>query len=279
MDSSVVRLGLLREIFVGDGAARRLAARLAAARALGAGLVLLPELPLNRWSFGATAPREEDAEPPAGPRHQALSRAAAEAGVAVVGGAIVCDPATGRRHNTALAFDAAGRLAAAYRKLHLPDEEGFRETCHYEPGTDPPAVFALAGVPAGLQVCSDVNRPEGSHLLAAAGAELILAPRATEAGTWSRWRLVLQANALTSCAFVATVTRPAPEDGVPLGGPSAVFGPDGATVIETEEPLAIAMLDRAAVVASRSRYPGYMPVRADVYARGWSVLAEERRGR
>jgi predicted amidohydrolase len=35
----------------------------------------------------------------------------------------------------------------------------------------------------GIQVCSDVNRPEGSLLLGALGAEAIVCPRATEAAT------------------------------------------------------------------------------------------------
>jgi predicted amidohydrolase len=128
-------------------------------------------------------------------------------------------------------------------------------------------------MPVGVQICSDNNRPEGSHLLGALGAEVILAPRATEPSTWERWKLVLRVNAMTSCAFVVTVNRPAPELGVELGGPSAVFSPDGEVLLETTEPLALVDLDRGAIAAARKGYPGYLAVRAGLYARAWSTAA------
>jgi N-carbamoylputrescine amidase len=267
------RVALLSEIFLGDGALERLAARLAAARDGGAALALLPELPLNPWSPATAVARDEDAEPPAGPRHRALAAAAEQAGIAVLGGAIVRDPVSGRRENTALLFDAAGRLAGSYVKLHLPDEAGFFEPAHYEPGSEPPAVFSGVGVPLGIQICSDANRPQGSHLLGALGAEVILVPRATEAATWERWKLVLRANALTSGAFVLSVNRPGPELGVQLGGPVVAIAPDGSILVETTAPLAFVDLDRGAVAAARQGYPGYLPVRADLYARAWGAVA------
>jgi predicted amidohydrolase len=128
-------------------------------------------------------------------------------------------------------------------------------------------------MPVGVQVCSDVNRPEGSHLLGALGAEAILAPRATESRTWPRWRLVLQANALTTAAYVLSVNRPGPEDGVPIGGPSVVVAPDGEVLLETTDPVAVATLERDVVRRARAEYPGYMPVRAGLYAAGWAAAA------
>src|SRR5207249_7365128 len=111
-------------------------------------------------------------------------------------------------------------FVGSYRKLHLPEEEGFWETSHYDPGDRPPSVIHGLPLPIGIQICSDVNRPEGSHLLGALGAELIVCPRATEAATFARWKTVLTANAITSCTYVISVPRPQPEFGVPLGGPS-----------------------------------------------------------
>jgi len=60
-------------------------------------------------------------------------------------------------------------------------------------------------------------------LMAAMGAAAILNPRATQASTYERWKLVFRANALTSTAYVLSVARPAPEQGVPLGGASIGF--------------------------------------------------------
>src|SRR5262249_27360766 len=139
MPGTLFRVALLSEVFVGDDAPDRLAARLAAARGLGAELAVLPEIPLNPWAPATPVPRDEDAQPPEGPRPRALSRAARTAGIAVLGGAIVRDATTGRRHNLGLLFDGSGRLLGSYAKLHLPDEAGFHEPAHYAPGSEPPA--------------------------------------------------------------------------------------------------------------------------------------------
>lgn len=247
------------------------AAAAAAGRGAGAGgeLALLPELPLNPWSPATREARDEDAEAEGGPGHQLLARGAREAGIGVVGGAIVRE-ASGRRFNTALVFDAQGRLVSRYRKLHLPEEAGFWETSHYEPGDALPELVSDFGLPLAVEICSDVNRPELAHALAGQGAFAILAPRASEAATFERWRLVLRATALTSASYVLCVPRPAPEGGVPLGGPSIALSPKGEVLLETTEPVASVTLERALVEDARRLYPGYLALRADVYAAAWA---------
>ena len=269
-------IAALSEVFLGARAEERLTERLGEAKRLGAEVALLPELPLDPWVAATRTPREDDAEPPGGPRHEAQSRAAAAASIALVGGAIVRDPGTGRRHNTALVFDGRGELAATYRKVHLPQEEGFWEADHYEPGDAPPQVIRGFGLPFGVQICSDSNRPEGTHILAALGASAVLAPRATESATFPRWELVFRANAMTSAVWIVSVNRPGPESGVPLGGPSILVSPDGEVVASTVEKLALFRLDEGAVESARRGYPGYLDTRADVYADGWRAATSSR---
>lgn len=264
-------VALISEVFHEADGAERLPRRLREARDAGAELALLPELPLNPWSPATQQARDEDAEEIGGPRTQAQAEAAREAGIGLVGGIIARD-ATGRRASTALVFDAGGRLVATYEKLHLPEEPGFWETSHYEPGRTVPCPIAGFRMPLGVQICSDVNRPEGSHLLGAQGAEVILCPRATERATYDRWRTVFRANALTSTAFVLSVNRPAAEQGVELGGPSLAVGPDDRILVETTDPLAIVTLDPDVVAMARGRYPGYLAIRADIYAEAWRAV-------
>ncbi|HEX5042116.1 MAG TPA: carbon-nitrogen hydrolase family protein [Candidatus Polarisedimenticolaceae bacterium] len=271
-------VALISEVFH-DGPPSHLKDILRTARERGADLAVLPELPLHPWVPATREPSDGDAEGPEGQKQTSLADAAREAGMAVLGGAIVRDPRTGERHNTALLFDAKGALRGAYAKLHLPDEEGFWEGAHYAPGREAPRVVDLDGFPLGIQLCSDVNRPEGTHLLAAQGALAVLAPRATEPDSWESWKLVLRANARTACCYVVSVNRPREERGVPLGGPSFVAGPSGEVVLETMEPLSLARLDRPTVEAARARYPGYVAVRCEVYAAGWAALADPVRAR
>ncbi len=273
MSGGTLTVALVSDVFFGRGREERLAGRLAEAKARGAELALLPELPLDPWVPATQLARDEDAEPPDGPRHRLLAESARAAGLAVIGGAIVRDPATGRRHGTSLVFDARGRHLASYGKLHLPEEPGFWETSHYDPAEQAPQPIEGLGLTIGVQICSDINRPEGSHLLGALGAEAILAPRSTELATYPRWRPVFIANALTSCTFVLSVNRPDPEQDVLIGGPSIAVAPDGKVLLETTDRLAVVTLERSVVQAARVAYPGYLPVRARLYADAWGAVA------
>jgi predicted amidohydrolase len=269
MPADILSIALITEVFHGEGGDERLRALLAEARSFGAELAVLPELPLDPWFPCSREARDDDAEPPEGTRHRRLAAAAAGAGLAVLGSAVIRDPVTGRRHHTALLLNRAGRLLGSHRKAHVPLEEGYWEGDHYDPGGEPPEVLHGLDMPVGVQLCSDVQRPAGTNTLAALGAEAVLCPRCTPEGSFPRWRLVLQANAITSAAYVISVNRPRPEGGVPIGGPSLAIAPDGAVLVETTDPLAVVSLDRAVVQRARLDYPGYLAVRADLYAAGW----------
>lgn len=269
----IMRVALISEVFHEADGKQRLHARLAQAKELGADLAVLPELALNPWSPATMEARAEDAEPPEGPRHRLLQAAARAAGIGVVGGVIEQDP-TGVRRSQALVFDAEGVVRARYAKCHLPEEEGFWETSHYQPGQHPPTVVSGFPLGFGVQICSDINRPEGSHLLGAMGAAAVVNPRSTELATYARWRTVFVANALTSCLYVLSVNRPGAEQGVLIGGPSIAVAPDGEVLVESTEPLAIVTLDSERIARARRRYPGYLPVRADLYAEAWARVAD-----
>jgi predicted amidohydrolase len=266
-------VALISEVYWQADGVARLRERLAQAAERGADLAVLPELPLNPWSPGTKERRDDDAEPMGGPRMTAQAEAAAEAGIGLVGGIIHRDEGTGRRTSRALVFDRAGELQATYEKLHLPEEPGFWETSHYDPGMAAGQRIDAFGVPVGLQLCSDTNRPEGTHLLAAQGAVAVLIPRATEEATYQRWKLVFRANALTSCCYVLSVNRPDPEPGALIGGPSIAVDPAANVMVETTDTLALVTLDAAAITAAKVKYPGYLPVRARLYADAWADIA------
>jgi predicted amidohydrolase len=270
---SQLTVALISEVFWQPDGEARLTDRLKRAAEQGAELALLPEIPLNPWRPATKDAVDDDAEEEGGVRTQIMARAAAASGVAIVGGIIARDPASGRRTSRCLLLDREGQVVARYEKLHLPEEPGFWETSHYQPGTAAPRAIDAAGWSVGIQICSDINRPEGSHLLGAQGAEVILAPRATEQRTYERWKVVFRANALTSCAYVLSVNRPEPELGVLIGGPSVAVDPEGKLLVETTDPLALVTLERALLRQAHVDYPGYLPVRAALYARAWGELA------
>jgi len=271
------RVALIQQLFHGPRGPARLTRALSEAAAAGAVLAVLPELALDPWVPAGRTVREEEAEDPRGPRLQTLSMAAREAELAVLGGAIVRDRA-GRRRNRALLLDRRGELIASFDKLHLPCEEGFWESDHYEPGETLAKRIDLEGLALGVQICSDLNRPQGSQILAAQGVEVILAPRATPQASYDRWLTVGRANALTCATYVISVNRP-PEPGLPLspGGHSFCVDPEGRVIAESSDPLTLVTLEPATVERARREYPGYLAVRAGLYARGWAELVEDTR--
>ena len=266
-------VALISEVFHEADGPARLIDRVSEAAGRGADLAVLPEIPLNPWRPATRTAVEEDAETEGGQRTQAMAEAARQARIGLVGGIIHLEPSTGRRTSRALAFDASGEVVARYEKLHLPEEPGFWETSHYEPGTEAPSRIDAFGVPVGIQICSDNNRPEGTHLLGAEGAMAAIIPRASEEQTYQRWKLVFRANALTSCLYVLSVNRPAPEEGVLIGGPSVAVDPGGNVVLETTDIIGLVTLDAAVVHKARADYPGYLPVRAALYADAWWEIA------
>ena len=149
----------------------RARAAIAYAAAAGASLAVFPEGLQAR--FGTDLPAVAEATD--GPFGQGLSQAAAEHGVAVVAG--VFEPAPGGRvYNTAVVFDAAGRPAAAYRKIHLFDALGQRESDQVAAGHEP-VVIDLAGLRVGVLICYDIRFPEHARALATRGqCDLIVVP-------------------------------------------------------------------------------------------------------
>src|ERR1700693_5352220 len=109
----------------------------------GAELAVFPEATMVRFGSDLRAA----AEPLDGPFCTELAAAGAAAGVAAVAG--VFEPAAdGRVYNTAVAFSGSGVLIASYRKLHLFDALGQRESDLVAPGEDV-VVASLAGVSVG----------------------------------------------------------------------------------------------------------------------------------
>ena len=265
-------IALVSEVYWQPDGSQRLKQRLAEASDRGADLAVLPEIPLNPWRPATKDPVDDDAEPMDGPRTTTMREAAADASIGLVGG-IIHRAEDGRRTSRALVLDRAGEIVATYEKLHLPEEPGFWETSHYDPGTEAPAVIDGFGVPIGVQICSDTNRPEGTHLLGAQGAIAVVNPRASEEKTYQRWKTVWRANALTSCCYVLSVNRPDPEEGVLIGGPSICFDPKGDLLVETTDTLALVTVSTKVVTDARRAYPGYLPIRARLYADAWERLA------
>jgi len=241
----------------------------------GADLAVFPEATQVRFGSDLRAA----AEPLHGPFGTALAGAAREFGVAVVAG--VFEPAPdGRVYNTAVAFGADGELVAAYRKLHLFDAFGHRESDEVAPGSAP-VVCSLAGVSVGFEICYDVRFCELSRALALGGASLIVVPAAWAAGLFKEehWVTLVRARAIENTVWVAAVGQvpdvSEPPTRAATGiGRSMLVDPLGVVRLDLGPGAGVAVgeVDVALVETVRGSLPCLENRREDVFGKGVAVL-------
>ena len=98
----------------------------------------------------------------------------------VFGGVFLDDPGNGACSNAAVVIDRRGRLAGRYVKVHpVLDRVGPEGQIVLEGGVRPGTAYNVLDLDfgrVGVQICYDVEYPEGWRRLAEKGAELVLYP-------------------------------------------------------------------------------------------------------
>ncbi|UAL29608.1 carbon-nitrogen hydrolase family protein [Nocardioides rotundus] len=190
-------------------------------------LVVLPEA----WArdFGKPgSPLGEFAEPLDGPFATELERVARERGATVVAG--MFEPGEDDRPYNTLVARGPGH-AASYRKIHLYDSFGYKESDTVSAGpTELVPQLELDGWSLGLMTCYDLRFPEQARALVAAGAEVLVLPAAWVAGERKveHWRTLVRARAIENTSYVVAVGQPGPR----YSGHSMVVDPFGDIVVE-----------------------------------------------
>lgn len=245
----------------------------------GATLVCLQELFRSRYFC-----QREDAalfdlaEPVPGPTTEALAKAAAAHGVALVG-SVFERRAEGVYHNTAVVLDSDGRLAGVYRKMHIPDDPLYYEKFYFTPGDLGFRAIPTRPARVGPLVCWDQWFPEAARLTALAGAQVLVYPTAigwqfdegdaVDAAQHDAWETAQRAHAIANGVFVVAVNRVGPEGDIRFWGQSFVADPFG-RVLERAPADAEAVLvvecDLAAIERVRRDWPFLRDRRIDAYA-------------
>jgi nitrilase len=175
---------------------------------LGAELAVLPEnfafMGLQDVDKRAVAERDEE-----GPIQDFLSDTARRLRMWIVAGTVPLRAGDdGRVAASSLVYDAEGRRAARYDKIHLFDVdipgrvESYRESAHVAPGSKAVVIETPVGR-LGLSVCYDVRFPELFRSLSAAGAEILTVPSAFTGPTGrAHWETLLGARAIENLCYV-----------------------------------------------------------------------------
>ncbi len=208
----------------------------------GARLVVLPEY--ATFTVPAMDNRfVESAEPLDGPTVTRITEIAKELGLTVIAG--VNETADeGRIHNTLVGLQD-GEIKAVYRKVHLYDAFGYKESDKVQ-AADPgrPELIEVDGFTVGMQTCYDLRFPEVSRTLVDAGAEILALPAEWVPGPLKEyhWNTLIRARAIENTAYVVAADQCAPTG----AGHSTVVDPMGIALAAVGEAqgLGIAVVER-----------------------------------
>ena len=248
----------------------RAKAALADAAAAGAELAVFPEGTQARFGTDLLAA----AEPTDGAFCHGLAGAARDHGVAVVAGVFEPGP-DGRVYNTLVAIDAVGRLAATYRKIHLFDALGQRESDLVAAGNEP-TVTELGGLRVGVLTCYDIRFPEHARALVTRGADLIVVPAGWAAGLFKEehWVTLVRARAIENTVWVAAADQ-VPDPAEPATraatgvGRSMLVDPFGTVRLDLgpRQGIGVSEVDTALTAEIRAALPSLEHRREDVFGR------------
>jgi predicted amidohydrolase len=257
----------------------RVRAAATSAAAQGAELIVFPEGTQARFSADLRAV----AEPLDGPFSAGLAGIARSAKLAVV--ASLFEPAPdGRVYNTTVGYAADGSLAAVYRKIHLFDALGYRESDSVAPGSQV-VIARLGGLSVGFMTCYDIRFPELARALAAGGADLLVLPAAWAAGTFKEehWVTLIRARAIENTIWVAAAGQVPDPDERPTRAPTGVgrsllVDPMGVVRLDLgpAEGLGVGDVDTAQTAAVRAALPSLANRRTDVLPAGTTPPAATR---
>lgn len=205
----------------------------------GAQIICLPELFRSPYF-----PQKEDggttyAEKIPGPTSEALSQAAKDNEVIVIGGSIF-EKTENKLYNTSMVFDERGKSLGIYRKIHIPHDENFFEQSYFSPGDRGYLVCKTKYAKIGVMICYDQWYPEAARINALMGAEIIFYPTAIglikgvrqKEGNWhSAWETVQRGHAIANGIIVAAVNRVGTEKNMVFWGRSFVSDAFGKILI------------------------------------------------
>lgn len=227
---------------------------IAEAAAEGTDLLVLPENSMYSDPH-KERPGEKYSEPLDGNFVTALKQAAKQHGVHVLAG--FTETTDGDRpYNTLVHLTPEGELENVYRKVHLYDAFGYKESDTVCPATAEALVFEVNGVKVGAATCYDLRFPEISRYLVDHGAEVIVLPAAWVVGPLKEyhWETLIRARAIENTVYFAGCGQTGPD----CTGSSMIVDPMGVSIASAGEAamsLASAKIDTDRIAKVRASNP------------------------
>lgn len=167
--------------------------------------------------------------------------------------------------DTAIIINDLGKLKSVYRKVHLYDALGFKESKKLVAGSiiERPTRTSVGNL--GLLICYDMRFPEISRILTVNGASILASPSAWVAGFMKleHWEIMVKARAIENGVYLIAPNQV----GNIYCGHSMVIDPFGSTLVDmgNREGIEIIDIDCSRIDTIRRTLPLLMNRRTDVY--------------
>lgn len=170
-----------------------------------------------------------------------------------------------RVYNTAVVINPRGEIVTTYRKIHLFDAYGYRESNYIMPGDKPSQVINVGKAKIAIAICFDLRFPELFRVYSTQGVELIVVPSAWFKGPLKEETLsfLARARAHENTVYVATAVQ----YGEDYTGRSHVIDPWGSQLLDlgVGEKYVELNIDIDLINEVRSRLPLLELRRPDIY--------------
>ena len=195
-----------------------------------------------------------------------ISEVARKNSVQVVGTFYEKSPKANRVYDTSFLTDRNGRIVSKYRKIHLYDALGFKESAKLYPGSSVARPIKTSVGKIGMMICYDLRFPEMSRMLASSGSEILIAPSAWVQGKMKEehWITINKTRAIENGCYVV-----APDQvGNIYCGRSLIVDPFGKILLDMKKREGIGMADLSLdqVKQVRKKLPLLKNRRTDIYA-------------
>jgi predicted amidohydrolase len=232
----------------------------------GAKLICFPECCMFAAAEG-TEPLAEIAEPVSGPFVTALKRLGNLYSICIVAGMFESSVDASRVYNTVVVIDENGVLKDTYRKIHLYDAFGTKESDRVLAGDGSTLVFQAGDLKFGVMTCYDLRFPELARYLAFQGAQVILLPAAWRPGPMKEAHLEIltRARAIENNLYMVVSAQV----GVNCCGNSMFVDPMGViqSSVANNEGILVSDLRQQRIDEVREYSPTLQNRRTDLYAR------------
>ena len=194
-----------------------------------------------------------------------ISEAAKQNSIQVIGTLYEKSPKPNRVYDTSFLVDKNGRVISRYRKIHLYDALGFKESVKLYPGSSITKPVKTSIGKMGMMICYDLRFPEMSRILASSGSEVLVVPSAWVKGKMKEehWLTINKARAIENGCYVISPDQV----GNIYCGRSIVVDPYGKILLDMKKREGIGIVDISLneVKQVRQRLPLLQNRRTDIY--------------